>query len=275
MNVQLILRNIKSPDTFGQAICRPSRIYVHEKYVIKTDAFIFLYGDTFVTMSYEYNNLLKQNSIKKTTKPIKFLCDGDVVYMDGVTYTHGNLNELDKLIRCEVMRLNRTADGFSSLLMRKYPNAFKEIIERGDKFFKNTVTYGGSSIIKAVDTQNIPPTQNGDVPVTQSTPPTQNGDVPVTQSTQNEIAQINKNEEKKQLAQIKTFITNLQIEVITSYYMDSLKYDNLVNCMKENAAKDNKVTECERMLSECFGDNYEEFKRDVESWLENWIETIN
>jgi hypothetical protein len=29
------------------------------------------------------------------------------------------------------------------------------------------------------------------------------------------------------------------------------------------------------MLSECFGDNYEEFKRDVESWLENWIETIN
>jgi hypothetical protein len=62
---------------------------------------------------------------------------------------------------------------------------------------------------------------------------------------------------------------------VTSYFKDGLKYDNLVNSMKENAAKGNKVTECERMLSECFGDNYEEFKRDVESWLENWIETIN
>ena len=277
MNVGFVLRNMKSPDMFGQTICRPTRVYKHLDHVIKKDAFIFLYGETFVTMAYEYNNLLKQNSIKKTTKPINFLYDRDVVYMNGLTYTNGNLNDLDKLIRSEVMRLNRTADGFSSLLMRKYPNAFKEIIERGDKFFKDTVTYGGSSIIKAVDTPNILPTPNDDdVPETPSkSSTTPDDDVPETSNTPNESTQTNKKEEKKQLAQIKTFITNLQIEVLTSYYMDGLKYDNLVNCMKENAAKGNKVMECECMLSECFGDNYEEFKRDVESWLENWIQTIN
>lgn len=282
MNVQLILRNISSPDMFGQTICRPTRVYKHLDHVIKKDAFIFLYGDTFVTMAYEYNNLLKQNSSKKTANPIKFLNDEDAVYMDGITYTRGNLNDLDKIIRSEVMRLNRSADGFSSLLMRKYPNAFKEIIERGERFFKNMTTYGGSSKIDVVDTPNTPATiidcGASETSSTSSTTPdvdTPDVYVPETPNTPNESTQTNKNEEKKQLAQIKTFITNLQIEVLTSYCIDDLKYDNLVNCMKENAAKGNKVAECERMLSECFGDNYGEFKRDVESWLENWIETIN
>lgn len=287
MNVQLILRNISSPDMFGQIICRSTRIYKHLDHVIKKNAFIFLYGDTFVTMAYEYNNLLKQNSIKKTANPIKFMNEEDVVYMDGLTYTNGNLNDLDKIIRSEVMRLNRNADGFSSLLMRKYPNAFKEffkkIMERGEKFFKDTSTYGGSVIINAVDTQNTPTTTpdtpNDGIPNTPTTTTT-NFDVTETQSTQNEKIQTNKKEEKekKQLAQIKTFITNLQIEGLTSYYIDcidGLKYDSLVNSMKENAAKGNKVAEYEHMLSECFGDNYEEFKIDIESWLENWIETIN
>ena len=277
MNVQLILRNISSPDIFGQTICRPTRVYKHLDHVIKKDAFIFLYGDTFVTMSYEYNNLLKQNSSKKTANPIKFLNDEDAVYIDGVTYTKGNLNDLDKLIRSEVMRLNRTADGFSGLLMRKYPNAFKEIMERGDRFFKNMTTYGGSCNIDVVDIPNTPATPpDSDVPETPNTPATPpDSDVPETPNTQNESTQTNKKEDKKQLAQFKTFITNLQIEGLTSYYKDDLKYDNLVNCMKENSAKGNKVAECERMLSECFGDNYEEFKRDVESWLVKWIETIN
>ena len=260
MNVELILRNMKSPDMFGQTICRPTRVYKHLDHVIKKDAFVFLYGDTFVTMAYEYNNLLKQNSIKKNTKPINFLYDGDAVYMNGVTYTKGNLNDLDKLIRSEVMRLNRTADSFSSLLMRKYPNAFKEIIERGERFFKDMTTCGGSCNIDVVETPSTP-----------STPPVGEPETPSTQT--------NKKEEKKQLAQIKTFITNLQMERLTSYYIDGLKpglkYDDLVNSMKENAAKGNKISECERMLSDCFGNNYEEFKIDVESWLENWIETIN
>ena len=270
MNVQLILRNISSPDMFGQTICRPTRVYKHLDHVIKKDAFIFLYGDTFVTMAYEYNNLLKQNSSKKTANPIKFLNDEDAVYMNGITYTRGNLNDLDKIIRSEVMRLNRSADGFSSLLMKKYPNAFKEIMERGERFFKDTATYGGRATINVIET---PDTPNGERPDISDVPTdTPNGEKSDASDTPIEK---NKNEEKKQLAQIKTFITNLQIEGLTSYCIDCLKYDNLVNCMKENAAKGNKVTECERMLSECFGDNYEEFKRDVECWLENWIETIN
>ena len=270
MNVQLILRNISSPDMFGQTICRPTRVYKHLDHVIKKDAFIFLYVDTFVTMAYEYNNLLKQNSSKKTANPIKFLNDEDAVYMNGITYTRGNLNDLDKIIRSEVMRLNRSADGFSSLLMKKYPNAFKEIMERGERFFKDTATYGGRATINVIET---PDTPNGERPDISDVPTdTPNGEKSDASDTPIEK---NKNEEKKQLAQIKTFITNLQIEGLTSYFIDDLKYDNLVNCMKENAAKGNKVTECERMLSECFGDNYEEFKRDVECWLENWIETIN
>jgi hypothetical protein len=272
MNVELILRNMSSPDMFGQTICRPTRVYKHLDHVIKKDAFIFLYGDTFVTMAYEYNNLLKQNSSKKTTNPIKFMNDEDTVYMDGnvFNYKSGNLNDLDKIIRSEVMRLNRSADGFSSLLMKKYPNAFKEIMERGERFFKDTATYGGRATINVVET---PDTPNGERPDISDAPTdTPNGKKSDASDTPIEK---NKNEEKKQLAQIKTFITNLQIEGVTSYFKDGLKYDNLVNSMKENAAKGNKVTECERMLSECFGDNYEEFKRDVESWLENWIETIN
>lgn len=267
MNVQLILRNISSPDMFGQTICRPTRVYKHLDHVIKKDAFIFLYGDTFVTMAYEYNNLLKQNSSKKTANPIKFLNDEDAVYIDGVTYTKEKLNDLDKMIRSEVMRLNRTADSFSSLLMRKYPNAFKEIIERGERFFKDMTTCGGSCKIDVVETPSTPSTP----PVKETTPPVDGPETPSTQT--------NKKEEKKQLAQIKTFITNLQMERLTSYYIDGLKpglkYDDLVNSMKENAAKGNKTSECERMLSDCFGNNYEEFKIDVESWLENWIETIN
>ena len=288
MNVELILRNVSSPDMFGQTICRTTRVYKHLDHVIKKDAFIFLYGDTFATMAYEYNNLLKQNSSKKTDNPIKFLNDEDVVYIDGMTYTKGNLTDLDKMIRSEVMRLNRSADGFSSLLMRKYPNTFKEIIERGEIFFKDMTTYGGSVKINTVDTPSTPPTTpddpdtpstplttpDDDASKTPSTPPTTPDD-PDTPSTPNESTQTNKKEENKQLAQIKTFITNLQIEGLTSYYIDGLNYDSLVNSMKENAAKGNKVSECERMLSVCFGDNYEEFKRDVECWLEKWIETIN
>ena len=262
MNVQLILRNISSPDMFGQTICRPTRVYKHLDHVIKKDAFIFLYGDTFVTMAYEYNNLLKQNSSKKTVNPIKFLNDEDAVYIDGVTYTKEKLNDLDKMIRSEVMRLNRTADSFSSLLMRKYPNAFKEIIERGERFFKDMTTCGGSCKIDVVETPSTPSTPHVDK-----------------ETTPHVVNTPNEKEEKKQLAQIKTFITNLQMERLTSYYIDGLnpglKYDDLVNSMKENAAKGNKISECERMLSDCFGNNYEEFKIDVESWLENWIETIN
>ena len=258
MNVQLILRNINSPDTFEQSICRSTRTYTHEKHVIKKDAYVFLYGDTFVTMAYKYDNIIRQNSDKKITEPFAFISEWDAVYIGGKKYSYQerNLIDLRKRIDKRMMQLNISADSFiNNVLAGKFPDALDKIMRMKDVFFNNT-TRAASSKFDVV---------NGDK---------QNeGDPKQGNTTKSVIlGETNKNkgeEVKKQLKQLKTFLSKLQLEAIMTCHYGEFDYDKLVNGLKCHITNSNdKIAEYEVEISKFLGDEYVSFKKHIENWLE-------
>lgn len=138
MNVQLILRNISSPDTFGQSIARPLRTYTELKNVIKKDAYIFLYGSTFVEMSFKLFNIAynKRKNIGKHGKEEAWknamgdvYGEGTSIYIDGKIYGYeeNNLNDLRDIINKECIKYDNTPDHLYSMISNINPEIFEKI----------------------------------------------------------------------------------------------------------------------------------------------------
>lgn len=261
MNVQLILRNINSPDTFGQSICRSTRTYTHEKHVIKKDAFVFLYGDTFVTMAYKYDNIIRQNSDNKITEPFSFISELDNIYIGGKKYSYQerNLIDLRKIIDKRMMQLNISADSFiNNVISGKFPDAVDKIMKMKDVFFNNT-TRCASSKFDVVNGDK----QNKDESINKH----EQGDdiaknIQVTKKSKNN----DEVEVKKQLKQLKTFLSKLQLEAIMNCHCNEFDYDKLVKCRIANG--NDKFAEYEVEISKILGDEYVSFKKIIENWLE-------
>ena len=282
MNVQLILRNIKSPDTFGQAICRPSRIYVHEKYVIKTDAFIFLYGDTFVTMSYKYDNIIRKNSDKKTTEPFSFISDMDAIYIRGNKYSYQERNLLDlrKMIDRRMTQLNIKADSLiNNIIANKFPCFVDKLMKNNNVCFKKLTGIISNVHLDITDEKNDQnnneneQTETGNVDIVDN--------VDLNENEQTETGNVDNNndlietEDEKnastQLKQLKTFLSKLQLEAITNCYLGSFDYDTLVKGVEEHMISDrNNFTEYMKIISNSFEceNDYALFKKIIENWLE-------
>lgn len=261
MNVQLILRNINSPDTFEQSICRSTRIYTHEKHVIKKDAFVFLYGDTFVTMAYKYDNIIRQNSDKKITEPFSFINELDAVYIGGKKYSYQerNLYDLRKMIDRRMTQLNISADSFiNNVISGKFPDAVDKIMKMKDVFFNNTARCASSKFdVVNGDKQNKDESLNKH----------EQGDdiaknIQVTKKSKNS----DEVEVKKQLKQLKTFLSKLQLEAIMNCHCNEFDYDKLVKCRIANG--NDKFAEYEVEISNILGDEYVSFKKIIENWLE-------
>jgi hypothetical protein len=262
MNVQLILRNINSPDTFGQSICRSTRTYTHEKHVIKKDAFVFLYGDTFVTMAYKYDNIIRQNSDKNITEPFSFMSELDAVYIGGKKYSYQerNLIDLRKRIDKRMMQLNISADSFiNNVLAGKFPYALDKMMKMTNVFFNNTTRCANSKFdVVNGDKQNDDKSKH------------EHGDS-ITKTAQVNEKSKNKDdvEVNKQLKQLKTFLSKLQLEAIMNCHCNEFDYDKLVNGLKCHITNGNdKITEYENEISKFLGDEYVSFKKHIENWLE-------
>lgn len=262
MNVQLMLRNISSPDTFGQAINRSGRIHKHNEHILKKDAFIFLYGDTCLTMCYAYDNIHRNNDGGISNRPLVFVSNNDSIYFNGTRYSYadGNIVDFRDILEINELRLNRSVDSFiGCVLENKFPDAIAEIKRRDNKCLKKS-SYGGSFSFKSVTME----TPNDD-PANVKTP---NDDPANDKTPENNPNEDNASNNKDCLGRLKNFIHLLKMEKDIIFTDKSFKYNDLVNGTIEHITnKENNIDEYERMLSECFGDEYESFKNIVVSWL--------
>lgn len=290
MNVQFMLRNIKSPDTFGQAICRTTRTYTHEKHVIKKDAFIFLFGDTFVTMAYKYDNIIRDNSNsdKKSKEPFVFLSELDTVYMGGKKYSYKerNLIDLRKKIDKKMMQLNVSADCLiNNVITNKFPIFVEKLMRHNVIYFKkltsgtNTISVDlfddGEDKKSNINTENNNNTEGIQLSFEETTYQTEleTPEIANVKSSKNKDENIS-----AQFKQLKTFLSKLQLEAIMNCHLGSFDYDTLVKGMEEHmTSKQNKIAEYVKTISQSFEceNEYKLFKKFIENWLEEQYCTID
>lgn len=285
MNVQLILRNINSPDTFGQSICRSTRTYTHENHVVKKDAFVFLYGDTFVTMTYKYDNIIRQNSDKKITEPFSFISELDTVYIGGEKYSYQekNLNDLRKIIDKRMMQLNIGADSLiNNVIANKFPSFIDKLMKHKVVYFKKLATGISNTHIdlfeEEVGNQTNVDIDNDGGYIT----PSELEEITEVGET-NSIKSVNKNRKNEdttqtQIKQLKTFLSKLQLEAIINCPVRSFDYDTLIKGVEEHlSSKQNKIAEYIKTIEQSFEceSEYISFKNIIENWLEDQYCELN
>jgi hypothetical protein len=269
MNVQLILRNINSPDTFGQSICRSTRTYTHEKHVIKKDAFVFLYGDTFVTMAYKYDNIIRQNSDKNITEPFSFMSELDAIYIRGNKYSYQERNLLDlrKMIDKRMTQLNIKADSLiNNIIANKFPSFINKLMKNNSVCFKNLTGIISNVRLNITDEEDEQNKQNNN-----ENEQTETGNVDNVDNNENEQKETDDKNATTQLKQLKTFLSKLQLEAITNCYLGRFDYDTLVKGVEEHMISgQNNFTEYIKIISHSFEceNDYVLFKNTIENWLE-------
>jgi hypothetical protein len=295
MNVQLILRNINSPDTFGQSISRSTRTYTHEKHVIKKDAFVFLYGDTFVTMTYKYDNIIRQNSDKKITEPFSFISELDTVYIGGKKYSYQeeNLNDLRKIIDKRMSQLNMGTDSLiNNIIANTFPSFIDKLMKHKVVYFKKLATGISNTHINLFEDEEHNTTTIKEVIGDQTNVDIDNNGGHITPSEleemtevgeTNSIKSVNKNRKNEestqtQIKQLKTFLSKLQLEAIINCPARSFDYDTLIKGVEEHlSSKQNKIAEYIKIIEQSFEceSEYISFKNIIENWLEEQYCELN
>ena len=271
MNVQLILRNVGSPDTFGQAIARGIRTYTEQigniTNVIKKDAYVFLYGDTFTKMVYElfFDKYNRRKHISKHGVDDawdgamgELFGEGNTVYMDGKVYGYeeNNLTDLRDIILRDSIRCNRSADSLISTMKRTFSDCFSKLYDMNISIWNMVRSTSNSKKVNTVDGEG-----NHNVPVT--TPNHLNG-IELKNMTEGEL-----------FAKIKTFMYTLLAVRITKHGFDTLDsgvfdYEMLVLEADEEPidGKNNYYIEFDKQFTELFGSEVTHFKNNIINWVE-------
>ena len=270
MNVQLILRNVGSPDTFGQAIARGTRIYAEQigniTNVIKKDAYVFLYGDTFTKMVYElffdkYNR--RKHISKHGTEDAwdgamgELFGEGNTIYMDGKIYGYeeNNLTNLRDIILRDSIRCNRSADSLISTMKRTFSDCFSKLYDMNISIWNMVRTASNSKKVNTVDGEG-------------------NHNVPFTTQNLNRV-ELKNMTEGELFAKIKTFMYTLLAVRITKHGFDTLDsgafdYEMLVLEADEEPidGKNNYYIEFDKQFTELFGSEVTHFKNNIINWVE-------
>ena len=213
-------------------------------------------------MCYAYDNIHRNNDGGISNRPLVFVSNNDSIYFNGTRYSYadGNIVDFRDILEINELRLNRSVDSFiGCVLENKFPDAISEIKRRDNKCLKKS-SYGGSFSFKSVTME----TPNDD-PANVKTP---NDDPANDKTPENNPNEDNASNNKDCLGRLKNFIHLLKMEKDIIFTDKSFKYNDLVNGTIEHITnKENNIDEYERMLSECFGDEYESFKNIVVSWL--------
>ena len=275
MNVQLILRNVGSPDTFGQAIARGTRTYVEQigdiTNVIKKDAYVFLYGDTFTKMVYElffdkYNYRKHFNRHKDMNSAWDEAMNdlfgyGNTIYMDGKIYGYeeNNLTDLRDVILRDSIRCNRSADSLISTMKRTFSDCFSKLYGMNIPIWKMVKPTAVSKKVNTVDGEGNHNNGYG------------NGQGSGNSSTGN----LKNMTEEELFAKIKTFMYTLLAVRIAKYGFVTLDsgafdYDTLVLEADEDPieGKNNYYLEFDKQFTELFGSEITHFKMGIIDWVE-------
>lgn len=268
MNVQLLLRNVGSPDTFGQSIARGLRIYMELNNVIKKDAYVFLYGDTFTKMTYElfftkynYRKYIgkhgKDDAWENAMKDV--FIKGNTIYMDGIVYGYeeNNLNDLRSIILRDAIRCDRSADSLIRTMERTFYDAFSKLYNMNVSIYHTTKS-GGTTKINVVDGEGNSHSGNSGKGSGSSTP--------------NRFRNMSQEE---LYTNIKTFMYSLYVVRVSKHAFETLEsgsfdYDTLVLEADENPfdGQNNYYLEFDKEFCQYFGDEVEHFKDVIMNWIE-------
>ena len=259
-------------DTFGQAIARGTRTYVEQigdiTNVIKKDAYVFLYGDTFTKMVYElffdkynyrkdYNRHKDKNSAWDNAMSDLF-GDGNIVYMDGKVYGYeeNNLNDLRDIILRDSVRCNRSADSLISTMKRTFSDCFSKLYNMNISIWNMVRPSPKSRKVNTVDGEGNHNNGNG-------------------RSGSGNYSELKKLSEEELFAKIKTFMYTLLAVRITKHGFETLDsgafdYNLLVLEADEEPieGKNNYYIEFDRQFSELFGDEITHSKNNIIDWVE-------
>ena len=274
MNVQLILRNVGSPDTFGQAIARGTRTYAEQigdiPNVIKKDAYVFLYGDTFTKMVYElfFDKYNRRKHISKHGQEDawngamgELFGEGNTIYMDGKIYGYeeNNLTNLRDVILRDSIRCNRSADSLISTMKRTFSDCFAKLYDMNIPIWKMVKSAPSTKKVNTVDgdgnQDNVPPSGPFESKCT--------------------CIDLNKLTEGELFAKIKTFMYTLLAVRIAKYGFVTLDsgafdYDTLVLEAAEEPIEggNNYYLDFDKQFSELFGSEITHFKMGIMDWVE-------